>query len=262
MSSEMTTMWNAIQSGLGNNIPALVGALAILVAGWFIALLVRAAVRKGLGFMNLNARFTQLTGQTVDIEKAVSVAFFWFVLLFTLTAVFNSLDLGFVSAPFAALLTKLLEYIPRLLAGLILAMIAWLLASIVRKIVTKALSKTTLDEKLSEHAGMAPISEGLSQALFWLIILLFVPAVLNALQMNGLLEPFREMITTVLDFLPNAVAAVVIGGVGWILATVLRNLTTNLLRTAGSDKIGQQAGLTEAVKLSTAAGLLVFVFVF
>ncbi|MFA5323855.1 MAG: mechanosensitive ion channel, partial [Smithella sp.] len=53
-----------------------------------------------------------------------------------------------------------------------------------------------------------------------------------------------------------------IGGVGWILATVLRNLTTNLLRTAGSDKIGQQAGLTEAVKLSTAAGLLVFVFVF
>ncbi|KQC09173.1 MAG: hypothetical protein APR62_02970 [Smithella sp. SDB] len=262
MSSEMTTMWNAIQSGLGSHIPALLGALAILALGWIIALLVRAAIRKGLSFMNINARFTQLTGQTVDIEKAVGVGFFWFVLLFALTAVFNLLDLGFVSAPFAALLTKLLEYIPRLLAGLILALIAWLLASIVRKIITKALSKTTLDEKLSEHAGMAPISEGLSQALFWLIILLFVPAILSALQMDGLMEPFREMITKVLNFLPNAVAAFVIGGVGWILATVLRNLTTNLLRTAGTDKIGQQAGLTEAVKLSNTAGLLVFIFVF
>jgi hypothetical protein len=262
MSSEMTTMWDAVQAGLGNHIPALLGALAILVLGWLIALLVRAGVRKGLGLLGVNARFTQLTGQTVDIEKAVGVALFWFVLLFTLTAIFNSLDLGLVSAPFAALLTKLLEYVPRLLAGLILALIAWLLASLVRKIVTKALSKTTLDEKLSEHAGMAPISDGLSQALFWLIILLFVPAVLSALQMDGLMDPFREMVAKFLDIVPNIVAALVIGGVGWILATVLRNLTSNLLRTAGSDKIGRQVGLSEAVKLSNAIGLVVFVAVF
>lgn len=262
MNTEMTTMWNAVQAGVGNHIPALLGALAILIAGWLIALLVRATVRRGLGFLNLNARFTQLTGQTVDIEKAVVVALFWFVLLFTLTAVFNSLDLGFVSAPFAALLTKFLEYVPRLLAGLIIAMMAWLIASVVRKMVSKALSKTTLDEKLSEHAGMAPISDGLSQALFWLIILLFVPAVLNALQMAGLLEPFREMVAKILSIVPNAIAALVIGGVGWILATVLRNLTTNLLRTAGSDKIGRQVGLSESVKLSNAVGLVVFVAVF
>ena len=258
----MTKMWDAVQAGLGNHIPALLGALAILVLGWLIALLVRAGVRKGLGLLGVNARFTQLTGQTVDIEKVVGVAFFWFVLLFTLTAIFNSLDLGLVSAPFAALLTKLLEYVPRLIAGLILALIAWLLASVVRKIVTKALSKTTLDEKLSKHAGMAPISDGLSQALFWLIILLFVPAVLSALQMDGLMDPFREMVAKFLDIIPNIVAALVIGGVGWILATVLRNLTSNLLRTAGSDKIGQQVGLSEAVKLSNAIGLVVFVAVF
>jgi hypothetical protein len=167
-----------------------------------------------------------------------------------------------VSAPFAALLTKLLEYLPRLLAGLILALLAWLLGSVVRKMVTKALSKTTLDEKLSEHAGMAPISDALSQALFWLVILLFVPAILSALQMEGLLEPFREMVAKILAVVPNLIAAVVIGGVGWILATVLRNLTTNLLRTAGSDKIGQQVGLSEAVKLSNAVGLVVFIAVF
>jgi hypothetical protein len=145
---------------------------------------------------------------------------------------------------------------------MILAMIAWLLASIVRKIVIKALSKTTLDEKLSEHAGMAPISDGLSQALFWLIILLFVPAILSALQMDGLMDPFREMVAKFLDIVPNIVAAVVIGGVGWILATVLRNLTTNLLRTAGSDKFVRQVGLNEAVKLSNSVGLIVFVGVF
>ncbi len=262
MNSDMTAMWNAVQTGLGNHIPTLLGALAILVLGWLVAVLVRAGVCKGLGLMSLNKRFAQFTGQTVDIEKVVGVALFWFVILFTLAAVLNSLDLALVSAPFTAMLTQLLEYVPRLLAGLVLALVAWLLASVVCNIVTKALSKTTLDEKLSEHAGMAPISGGLSQALFWLIILLFVPAILGALQMEGLLAPFREMVAKVLDFLPNTVAALVIGGVGWILAKVLRNLTTNLLRTAGSDKIGQQVGLTESVRLSNAVGFLVFVLVF
>jgi len=262
MNSNLTTMWNAVQSGLGSHIPALLGALAVLVLGWLIAVLARAGVRRGLGKINLNTRFAQLTGQSINLENGLAIAIFWIVMLFIITAVLNSLDLTMVSTPFAALLTQFLAYIPHLLAGLLLALIAWLLASIVRKFVTKALSKTTLDEKLSEHAGMSPISDGLSQALFWLIILLFVPAIMGALQMDGLLDPFRDMIAKVLDFLPNAVAAVAIGFVGWILATVLRNLTTNLLRTAGSDKLSQKVGLTESVKLSNAIGLLVFVAVF
>lgn len=262
MNSNLTTMWNTVQEVLGGHIPILLGALAILVLGWLIAVLVRAGIRKGLGAVRLNERFVQLTGQTINLEKGLAIASFWIVMLFILTAVLNSLDLALVSAPFAAMLTQLLAYIPHLLAGLMLALVAWLLASIVRKLVTKALSKTTLDEKLSEHAGLRPISDGLSQALFWLIILLFVPAIMGALQMDGLLDPFRDMIAKVLDFLPNAVAAIAIGFVGWILATVLRNLTTNLLRTAGSDKLSQKVGLTEAVQLSNAIGLLVFVAVF
>ncbi|MFA5284077.1 MAG: mechanosensitive ion channel [Smithellaceae bacterium] len=183
------------------------------------------------------------------------------IILFCLTAVFSA---TVASADVVELENGSIIFgtIERFDAGLVLAVIAWLLASIVHKIVDKALSKTTLDEKLSEHAGMAPVSGGLSQVLFWLIILLFVPAIMGALQMDGLLDPFREMISKVLDFLPNIVAAAVIGFVGWILATVLRNLTTNLLRTAGIDKIGQNVGLSESMRLSSVLGLLVFVAVF
>ena len=48
----------------------------------------------------------------------------------------------------------------------------------------------------------------------------------------------------------------VLGGVGWVVATVLRNLTTNLLRSAGVDQIGNKAGLASTVQLSSLAGLL------
>ena len=262
MDANMTVLWNSLQSAFGSQIPYLLGALALLLLGWLIAVVVRAGVRKGLRFLGVNSRFSQLTGQPVDIEKPVGVGLFWVVLLFALAAVFNLLGLSMISGPVVALLTKLFEYVPRLLAGLMLALLAWLLAAVVRTTVNKALSKTTLDEKLSEHAGMAPIGAGLSQALFWLVILLFVPAILGALQMEGLLDPLRNMVAKTLDFIPYAFAALVIGGIGWIVAVVLRNLITNLLRTAGADQLGQRAGLTESIQLSGLVGLLVFIAVF
>lgn len=261
MNSDLSAMWSTLQTALGGQLPHLLGALAVLIVGWLIAVVVRAGARKGLGFLGVNKRFTQITGQTVNIEKSVGVALYWVVILLTLMAVFNSLNLELVSGPFSALLTQLFAYAPNLLAGLILALVAWLLACMVRAVVNKALSKTTLDEKLSEHAGMAPISGGLSHALFWLVILLFVPAILDALKMEGLLDPLREMVSKALDIVPNALAAFVIGGVGWIVAVVLRNLTTNLLHAAGSDQLGERVGLAESVRLSRVAGILVFVAV-
>jgi hypothetical protein len=255
-------LWDSLQNTLGVHIPQLLGALAILVIGWLIAVGVRAATRKSLGFIGVNHRFGKLTGAAVDIEGAVALGLFWVVILLALAAVFNSLNLAQVSGPFSALTTQLFEYAPRLIGGLVLALVGWLVASVVRGVTQKLLDKTTLDEKLSEHADMSPMSEGLAGALFWLVILLFVPAVLGALDMQGLLDPLRHMVTKTLDILPNAVAAFIIGGVGWIVATVLRNLSTNLSRTAGVDQLGGKAGLAPTVKLSSVLGTLVFVAVF
>ena len=255
-------LWESLQSSLGGHIPQLLGALAIFVLGWLIAVVVRAAVRKSLGFVGVNHRFGQATGTGVDIEGGIALGLFWLVMLFTLVAVFNSLDLAMVSGPLAGLISQLTGYAPRLIAGGVLALVAWLVASLVKAVTQKLLDKTTLDEKLSEHANMSPISESLSGALFWIVILLFMTLILDALGMQSLMAPLSHMVDKTLAMLPNVVAAVVIGGIGWIVATVLRNVVGNLSRTAGVDKLGGNAGLAESVKLSHVIGLLVFVAVF
>ena len=260
--NDMATMWESLQGSMGVHIPQLLGALAIFIVGWIVAMLVRAGARRGLGALKINERFSGNTGQRVDIEGVVGMVLFWLVLLLTLAAVFNALNLSMVSGSFAALTTQIFDYAPKLLAAGLLALVAWLVATLARGAIQKVLDKTSLDEKLSEQANMSPMSESLSQAVYWLIILLFVPAVLGALQMEGLLTPLREMTAKAVDMLPNLLAALVIGGVGWIVATVLRNLTTNLLRSAGADQVGARAGLAETVQISRLAGLLVFIAVF
>lgn len=258
----MNALWDSLQSTLGGNIPHLLGALAIFVLGWLIAVVVRAAVRKSLGFFGLNHRFGQSTGTGVDIEGGVAIGVFWLVMLFTLVAVFNSLNLTMVSGPLAALISQITEYAPRLIAGGVLALVAWLVASLVKALTQKLLDKTTLDEKLAEHARMAPMSEGVSTALFWIVILLFMTMILDALGMQSLMAPLSHMIDKTLAMLPNIVAAVIIGGIGWIVATVLRHVVGNLSRTAGIDRLGNRAGLSDAVQLSSVLGTLVFVAVF
>jgi hypothetical protein len=251
-------LWESLQSSLGGHIPQLLGALAIFVLGWLIAVLMRAAVRKSLGFAGVNHRFGQATGTGVDIEGGIALGLFWLLMLFTLVAVFNSLDLVMVFGPLAGLISPLTGYAPPLIAGGVLALVAWLVKALTQKL----LDKTTRDEKLSEHAKMAPISESLSGALFWIVILLFMTLIPDALGMQSLMAPLSHMVDKTLAMLPNVVAAVVIGGIGWIVATVLRNVVGNLSRTAGVDKRGGSAGLAETVQLSNVIGLLVVVAVF
>lgn len=109
---------------------------------------------------------------------------------------------------------------------------------------------------------MKPMSQNLANAMYWFIILLFLPAILGALQLGGLLDPVQAMVDKILNIIPNIVAAVVIGLVGWFVAKILRDLTTNLLTAAGVDSLGKKAGLRGDVSVSRLVGILIFIFVF
>lgn len=258
----MDTLFAALQGSLGTQLPNLLGALGILVIGWFLALLARAGSKRLLGVVGLNSRLAAATGQRMDAESAIALGLSGLVILVTLVAVFNALDLETVSAPFAALVAQITGYLPNLLAGSVLSLIVWALATALRALATRGLAATSLDEKLSAEAGVEPISKNLGNVLFWLVVLLFLPAILGAFQLNGLLGPVQDMVNTGLAMLPNVFAAAVIGFVGWLVARVLRGLVGNLLGAAGIDRLGEKVGLNESVKLSSLAATVVFILVF
>lgn len=259
---DLSALASSLQSTLGAQLPGILGAIGILVVGWLVAVVSRAGTRRVLGLLKVNARIAESTGQAVNVETGIAIGVFWVIILITLVAVFDSLHLDLISNPFAQLVSQIIGYLPRLVAGTILLLVAWLLATVVRAIANKAVSATTLDEKLSAEAGMEPMSKTVGNVLFWLVVLLFLPTILAAYELHGLLEPVQAMLAKLLDMVPNAFAAAVIGFVGWIVAKVLRGLVTNLLAAAGADKLGAKVGLVESVRLSRFAGTVVFIFVF
>lgn len=261
MNFDISSLWNSVLATVGDTLPNILVALAILVIGWLVALILRAVVRKALGMLKVNPRFESLMGQKLDLQNGISAGVFYLLMVFVLVAFFDQLKLQLVSEPLQSLLSQVTVYLPKLVGGLVLALVAWMLATLVEKISSKALSATNLDDQISTEAGMKPISQSLSKVLYWVTILLFLPAILGTLGISGLLEPVQGMTTQLLQMVPNIFAALVIGLVGWFLARILRDLVSNLLSATGVDRLGDNVGFSASMKLSALTGFIVYVFV-
>ena len=259
---DLSVFSTAIQNALGEHLPAILGAVGILVVGYLIALLARAGVRKLLSMVRVNSYVKNSVGKPMDIEGGVALGAFWFILLATILGVFNTLNLDQLSGPFAEMMSQIMTYLPHLLAGVLLLLVAWLAAMIVRSLANRALKATQWDEKFVEQAGMSPMGDNVGNVLFWLVILMFLPAVLGVMQLEGMLDPVRNMVGETLAMLPNIFAAAIIVLAGWLVAKILRGLVTNLLAAVGADKLGETAGMQDRLELSKLAGLLVFILVF
>ena len=259
---DFSLLIQSLQTTLGESLPNHLLALSILILGWLVAVLLRAVTRKGLGFVKLNERIRSESGNSIDLEGGIAKGGYYLVLVLALVAFFNALELPLVSAPLQALLDNVFTFVPNLIAAMVLMFTAWLVATILRKVARKAVTATSLNEKLKTEAGMQPLSESLGNVLYGLVLLLFLPSVLAALGLQGLLTPIQGMVDKILVMLPNILAAVALGGVGWFVARLLKNLVASLLEAAGADRIGQRAGLRGTMSVSRLVGLVVFIFVF
>ncbi len=260
-----STFSSQLETSLGQYLPMVLGAIAILVVGLLVALAVRALIRNGLGRLRLNERInSQAGGPAVSKLDVVAIAAsigFWFIIIITLIGVFSVLRFDGLYAPFSALVAEVMLYLPRIVLAGILALVAWLLATVLRAGMNRVMAAGHWDEKLSDSAGVKPISSVLGNVVYWLVLLLFLPAIVGALRIDGLMAPLTTMTSQFAAALPNIFAAVVIGVVGWLIAKVLRGLVTNLLQAAGVDRFSNREHLTEGVSLSKLGGTVVFILV-
>lgn len=271
----MQAILDQITNLIGGYIPNLIGALAILILGWLVALVVAAIVRGVVRRTTLSKRMARWIwgegeeGKAVDAERWISKGVFYLLMLFVLIAFFQTLGLTLITEPLNQLLTLVFQYLPRLLAGGLLLLVAWIVASVLRWILSRALSAAKLDERLKSQAALekeqrVTLTKSISDAVYWLVFLLFLPAVLSALQMEGVLEPVQGMINKILEFLPNIFVAALILVVGWFLARIVQQIVTNLLGVAGVDRLSEKVGLAPvlgAKQLSGVLGLIVYILI-
>lgn len=267
----MTTI-DQITASMGVYVPNVVAALIILVVGWILALLISSLVRRALQRTTWDEKFADKVfrdrTKRVESDKWISKIVYYLLLLIVFIAFLQALSLTMVATPLNEFLNVIFIWAPRLFGALILVIIAWVVAYVARRIVLSALESTGVDERLGGKADLketeVPVSHTVAEAVYWLVWLLFLPMILDALGLGGLLAPVQLMIAELLSFLPNLLAAVIILVVGWFIARILQRIVTNLLRALGAESFSERVGLSKVLGnqgLSGLIGLIVYVLV-
>ena len=271
----MEQLVNQITQVVAPYLPRLASALGILIVGWIIAAIAGALIRGALRRTTLDNRLAswfagQEAAKKINVEVWVGRAVYCLVMLFVLVAVFQTLGLTMLTEPLRGMLTQIFEFGPRLLGAVLLLFVAWALGSAARLIVTRALGATKFDQRLADETGEdeeapTPMSKSIGDALYWFVFLLFLPGVLDALGLEGMLDPVKEMVSQITGFLPNLLTAGITLAVGWFLARIVQRIVTSLLAAVGLDALSQRVGLAGALgdqKLSRVLGMVVYVLIF
>ena len=156
-------------------------------------------------------------------------------------------------------LTRLLDattaaigpFVPRVLGALAIVAVAWLAARVVRAATLRAGARFGIDERLHSPGLMTTLA-GVASALVWLMAL---PALLGTLELQGLLTPVNAMLSSLMGFVPNVFGALVVLAVGMLIANIVRQILTGVLRAAGSEKAADRLGLGTALGKDGLAGI-------
>jgi hypothetical protein len=154
MQDMLAQIWAYIQQ----YVPNLLAAIAILVLGWFAAIVLSYLVRIAVNKIARGKQLQEAVGTDIATTQKVGVwtgrVVFWVLMGFVVAAALQSLQLTSLSEPLDRVLQELTLYLPQLLGAVILVVIAWVLGLVLRFVVVRALDKTSLDKRVSESAGL------------------------------------------------------------------------------------------------------------
>ena len=250
-------------------LPDLLIGLLILLVGFIVAKIIEGAVYKLLRKSRLNERLGT-TESKWNIEKILSKVVFWGIMLLALIMFLNVMNMSLIATPFVSIYSGFAGAILGILKAAVILFIAWILALVVKKFILMAGNKLKLNKYFvkagvsAEEANKSKWIENAANIAFYLILLLFMPAVLHALGLSGVSGPFEGLLQGFLNFIPKLVGAALIFAVGFIVAKIIRVILTKFLESIGTDRFADKLQLSSFLKgtsLSKLVGTIVFILI-
>lgn len=255
-------------------LPELLLAIVILVVGYILAKVLENVTRKALKKARLDERVgikkNEEKGEKWTPERIIGKVVFFGVLLLAFLIIFEFMNVPAITEPFSQIYEGFSALIIGVIkAGLIL-LVAWVIATPLKKGIQMAGHRLNLS-KLMEKTGQESTSvnqtkwvDTVANIVFYLVLLLALPAVLDALGLRGVSGPFEDLLNSFLGFIPKLVAAALIFAIGYVVAKIVRDILTKFLEAAGLDRLAERFHLSDYVKgssLAKAIGTIVFIFI-
>ncbi len=264
--------WNSWDSYL-TGLPNLIIALIVLLVGWLLAKAIGGLVENLLKRTKWDNKFFanfQGSRSKYPPEKIIGKVVYYLILVFVFILFFNILSLNFIASPLVTMLSTMLGFIPNVLKAALILLLAWVIASVLRMFIIKVGRRVAAREWLqkgkfaSDEVQAATYIDNAAKLVFYLVLLMFIPGVLNALNITGVSGPFSHMVASILAFIPKLFAAALILLIGWIVAKIVRDIVTNFLLAIGTEKLVHRLNMSklfQGTTLSSIIGTIIYVLI-
>ncbi len=146
----------------------------------------------------------------------------------------------------------IMPYAVAVMKAVVIAFVGYIAAVVGRQITVKLLGAF---ESLKEQKDFVKSAGNL---VYYLILLVTVVAVLEALGLKYVTQPFLDLLNKVASYIPNIIGATVILVVGVLLAKIAREFTNSLIETLRIEEFFKKYGIED---LGGAAGNFVYIFI-
>jgi len=231
-------LWDSIFGAL----PAVVSAILYLILAFIVASVVKNLTVKLLNKVKAD-KYTDKLGIT-DEKTGSSIEFFgklvfFIVFVLFLPGVLDKLGLENVALPITSMVSQFLNFIPNIIAAVIILLVGIFVANIIRQLLTPVLRKLNID-RIQEKAGLkvgegSTVSSMISYIVYILILIPVIIAALQVLNITAITQPAVAMLNKIVLFLPNIFVAIGIVAVGVFIANITGKLLTTVLSAVGAD---------------------------
>ncbi|MGP1990551.1 mechanosensitive ion channel [Zobellia laminariae] len=257
----LENIMNSLSNSVGDFLPSTIGAILILIIGWFVAGFIKRLITKLIKRTKIDDKMG--TGKVV-ISSLIGKLIYFFIMIFVFMLALEKLGMTSVLDPVKNLLNGFTNYIPNIVGAGLIGYIGYMLATIVSELV--GLSGDTIQSlvpklKLPENIDLVNI---LKKIVFIFIFIPLLITALNILNMDAISVPATHMLEQFFNAIPKILVAVIILIIFVVGGKFVAGLLTDLLESLKLDGIVKKmnlGGVSSNTNLPKLIGNIAFFFI-
>lgn len=232
---------NTFINSLINALPAVIQAILLLIIAFIAASIARSIfngiMKKVLSKKNADDPNSK---STAEISSTLGNIIYAIVFLLFLPGALDKLGLSNVSKPIATMATTFLNFLPNIIASVIVVMFGVFLSRLVKQILNTVLKKTKLDTWQNkcgiESKPGAAFSDIIANIVYAVILIIFVVAGLQILHISAISDPASSMVEQIFNVIPRLFVAIILVAVGAFIARLTASVLETILSGTGMDE--------------------------
>jgi len=245
----ITESFRVFTNAIGQRLSGVIGALIILLIGYFIAKGLRSLISKQLGRLRINERLgmQEQSRYGLNLAGVIASIVYYIVLIYAIVVALDVLGVGSVLTPLENMLNSFVTFLPSLLGAGIIGFAGYVLANLAASAVAGSLQYLDKVVDQVDLQGSVNVVNLVRQLVFLAVFVPILIIALNALRIEVISVPATQMLTDLMSFVPRILSFTMILAVFYIGGKLLTDWVGDLLLSLGLDEFSSRINLASVI---------------